>query len=71
MITKTTSTRASRTRKPLHVRMSPEERCKLARVAARLGLSPSATIRFLVHREDAASAAQPTAVAATPADTPE
>jgi hypothetical protein len=70
MITKTTSSRASRTRKPLHVRMSGEERCQLARVAARLALSPSATIRFLINREDAtAPPMQSDALPATPVDT--
>jgi hypothetical protein len=72
MITRTTSTHASRTRKPMHVRMSREERCQLARVAARLALSPSAAIRFLINREDATSPAmQSDAVPATPVDTRE
>jgi hypothetical protein len=65
-----TSKRASRTRTPLHVRMSVEERCQLARVAARLALSPSATIRFLINREDTTSPAmQSGVVPASPVDT--
>jgi hypothetical protein len=42
----------------MHLRLSPEERCQLTRVAARLGLSPSAAIRHLVHIEDERGAAE-------------
>jgi hypothetical protein len=39
-------------RHPMHLRLSPEERTQLNRAAARLGLSPSSAIRFLVNAED-------------------
>jgi hypothetical protein len=46
-------------RSPMHLRLSREERTQLDRVAARLGLSPSATIRFLVNAEDKRGASEP------------
>lgn len=42
----------------MHLRLSREERCQLNRVAARLALSPSATIRFLVNAEDRRNASE-------------
>jgi hypothetical protein len=43
-------------RRPMHLRLSDDERCQLNRVASRLELSPSATLRFLVNAEDQRSA---------------
>lgn len=46
-------------RRPMHLRLSPEERRQLDRVAVRLGLSPSSAIRYLVNAEDRRGAPEP------------
>ena len=51
--------RPAEERRSLHARCSSEQRCELNRVAARLGLSPSATLRFLVHAEDLRGSLEP------------
>ena len=56
---KTPQRRPAEERRSLHARWSSAERCELNRVAARLGLSPSATLRFLVHAEELRGSSEP------------